>query len=124
MSRARHKKASGGEADFGSPKDDYKADEKDKPTNYGSSTNVSKEAEEKKRGGRAKRKHGGGVSKHHEAGEHMKHAKHVGNVKGARDVHAGRAPRKSGGRTGSNFSPMSSAHAGEPPRGHQTKDID
>lgn len=123
MSRARHKKASGGEADFGKPRDDYKADENTKPTNYGSSTNVSKEAEEKKRGGRAKRKSGGGV-KHMEACEDMKHAKHVGNVKGKRDVHAGRAPRKSGGRTGSNFSPMSSAHAGTPPRGHAAKDID
>lgn len=121
--KARSKKASGGEADFGKPRDDYKADEKDKPTNYGSSTNVSKEAEEKKRGGRAKRKSGGGVT-HREACEDMKHAKHVGNVKGTRDVHAGRAPRKSGGRTGSNFSPMSSAHAGTPPRGHSAKDID
>lgn len=123
MSRARHKKAAGGEADFGKPRDDYKADEKSKPANYGASTNVSKEAEEKKRGGRAKRKFGGGV-KHLECGEDMKHAKHVGKVKGTRDVHAGRAPRKSGGRTGSNFNPMSSAHAGEAPRGHAAKDID
>lgn len=121
--KARKHKASGGEADFGKPSDDYKADEKDKPTNYGASTNVSKEAEEKKRGGRAKRKHGGGV-KHLESGEDMKHAKHVGPIKGKRDVHAGRAPRKSGGRAGSNFSPLSSAHAGEAPRGHKTTDID
>lgn len=121
--KARSKKASGGEADFGKPRDDYKADAKDKPTNYGSSTNVSKETEEKKRGGRAKRKSGGGV-KHLECGEDMKHAKHVGNVKGTRDATAARTPRKSGGRAGSNFSPMSSAHAGTPPREHRTTDID
>jgi len=121
--KARSKKASGGEADFGKPRDDYKADLKDKPKNYGSSTNVSQEAEEKKRGGRAKRKSGGGV-KHLESGEDMKHAKHVGNVKGTRDVTACRAPRKSGGRAGSNFSPFSSARSGTPPRGHKTTDID
>ena len=39
-------------------------------------------------------------------------------------VHAGRAPRKAGGRTGSNFSPLSSAHAGTAPKDHKTTEID
>lgn len=121
----KHKKRyAGGEADFGKPTDDYKAEQKSRPRDYTAKNNVEDEAEEKKRGGRTKRKHGGGIHKHHEKGEHMKHAKHVGHVHGGRHTHAGRAPRKSGGRTGSNFSPLSSAHAGTPPRGHKTVDID
>ena len=107
-------------------------DLKHNPEERNNGKKIFHEAEEKKHGGRAKRKrggrterkHGGKVHKHHEHGEHMKHAKHVGPVKGKRDVHAGRAPRKSGGRTGSNFSPLSSAHAGTPPRGHKTVDVD
>ena len=125
--KGRHKKASGGEAgekDFGKPRDDWKEDETSKPEARTNAKKIDAEAEERKHGGRAKRKHGGKVHKHHEHGEHMKHAKHVGPVKGKRDVHAGRAPRKSGGRTGSNVSPLSSAHAGTPPRGHKTVDVD
>lgn len=121
--KGRSKKASGGEADFGKPRDDAEEDKKTKPMRYTADSKVNSEAEELKKGGRAKRKHGGKI-KHHEHGEHMKHAKHVGPVSGKRDVHAGRAPRKSGGRTGSNFSPLSSAHSGTPPRGHTAKDID
>lgn len=120
------KKASGGaagEKDFGKPKDTPAEELADKPKNYGASTNVSKEAEEKKRGGRAKRKRGGGVT-HHETSTPMKHAKHVGTVSGDKQMHAGRAPRKSGGRTGSNFSPFSSAKAGTPPRDHKVTSID
>ena len=125
--KKRHKKASGGEMgekDFGSPRDDWKEEESSKPARYNQSK-VEDEAEEKKHGGRArkKRKHGG-VAVHHEKGEHMKHAKHIGPVHGKPKVHAGRAPRKSGGRTGSNYSPLSSAHAGTPPRDHKTTDID
>lgn len=122
--KGRKHKASGGEADFGKPRDDWKEDEKTKPMRYTADSKVNSEAEELKKGGRAKRKHGGKVHKHHEHGEHMKHAKHLGPVHGKRHVHAGRAPRKSGGRTGSNFSPLSSAHSGMPPRGHKTVDID
>ena len=83
---------------------------------------IDAEANEKKRGGRTERRRGGVV--HHEKMEHMKHAKHVGPVHGKRDVHAGRAPRKSGGRASSNRNPFSSAHAGTPARGHKTTDID
>jgi hypothetical protein len=67
---------------------------KDKPEDRSAPNKVAKEAEEMKKGGRAKRKHGGKIE-----GEHAKH-------------HGGRAPRKSGGRTGSNLNPLSSAHSG------------
>lgn len=123
MSKQRHRKAKGGEADFGSPVADYKADENSKPERRVNAPKIEGAAEEKKRGGRAKRKSGGSV-KHLEKGEDMKHAKHVGNVQGSCNTHAGRAPRKSGGRTGSNFNPMSSAHAGTPPRAHKSTQID
>lgn len=64
-------------------------------TYAGKGSNVEKEAKERKRGGKLM----GKVD-----GEHAKH-------------HAGRKPRKSGGRTGSNMNPLSSAHAGSPPTG-------
>jgi len=124
--KGRKHKMSGGEAgekDFGKPEKDWDEDLESKPEMRNNAKKIKAEAEEKKHGGRAKRKHGGKV-KHHEHGEHMKHAKHVGAVKGKREVHAGRAPRKSGGRAGSNFSPLSSAHSGTPPRGHKTLDVD
>lgn len=35
--------------------------------------------------------------------------------------HAGRKPRKSGGRAGSNMNPLSSAASGTPPKGHKVK---
>ena len=45
--------------------------------------------------------------------------KRGGKIKGdAPPKNAGRMPRKSGGRTGSNFSPLSSAHSGTPAKGH------
>lgn len=129
MAKRKHKSGGGeaGEKNFGKPRDDWKAEESSKPKAYaGEGSNVQKEAEEKKGGGRAKRKHGGmaKISKHHEKGEHMKHAKHVGPVHGEMKTHKGRAPRKAGGRTGSNFSPLSSAHAGTAPRDHKTTAID
>ena len=78
------------------------------------------EAEEKKRGGRAKRKHGGHVMHHHSG-----HVKHVGAVHGAAaHHHAGRKPRKSGGRAGSDANPLSSAHRVTPPRGRKEHEID
>lgn len=142
----RKHKASGGETgekDFGAPRDDWKAEESSKPEAYaGKGSNVQKESEEKKHGGSAKRKrrrsggvaakaHGGAahtkIHKHHESGEHMKHAKHLGHVSGDQ-YHAPashtRRERKAGGRTGSNFSPLSSAHAGTPPRDHKVHEID
>lgn len=126
------KKAGGqteGEKGFGKPRSDVKAEENSKPAVYaGGAGKVPAAAEEKKKGGRAKRKHGG-VAKHHESGEDMKHAKHIGSVHGAPKFHAGKAGRATGGRTGkagggSNFSPLSSAHGGTPPRDHKVTGID
>jgi len=73
-------------------------DAKQKSKSYTYESNVEGEAKARKHGGRAKTE-GGKV--------HGEHAKH----------HAGRAPRKSGGRTGSNMNPLSSAHNGTPPKG-------
>ena len=59
-----------------------------------------------KKGGRAARKSGG-------------------PVRGEMGMsHGGRKPRASGGRSGSNSNPMSSAHAGSSPPGHSPKRID
>ena len=75
----------------------------------GAGSHVVKEAEEHKHGGRAKRKHGG-------------HVKHVGHIHGEHaGHHAGRKPRKSGGRAGSNMNPLSSAHKGVAPKGHNVE---
>jgi hypothetical protein len=77
------------------------ADEKDKPRDHtADDEGTGKEAEERKHGGRAKRKHGGKTMVGHVEGEKAK-------------MHAGRKPRKAGGRTGSNFNPLSSAHSGK-----------
>jgi hypothetical protein len=80
-----------------SPEDDLKI----KPEARTNAANIDREAEERKRGGRAK-KHGmkaeGPMAKHH----------------------AGRKPRKNGGRTGSDSMPFSSARHGTAPAGHKT----
>ena len=72
--------------------DEAKMDLDDKPEDRTANDKIGKEAEEKKRGGRAKHKHGGKIE-----GEKAK-------------MHAGRKPRKAGG---SNFNPLSSAHSGK-----------
>lgn len=124
MRGKKHYKATGGAAsgDPASGSKLYEEDEKSKPKRYNQSK-VEDEAEEKKRGGRAKRKHGGHV-KHHEKMGELKHAHHVGKVQGHHHAHKGRKPRASGGKTGSNFNPLSSAHSGSSPSGHKTTDID
>jgi len=61
---------------------------------YTADSNVNSEAEERKRGGKA-----------------------VGKVKGDSKSHAGRKPRKSGGRAGSPFA--FAAHAGTPAPGRK-----
>ena len=38
-------------------------------------------------------------------------------------LNAGRMPRKSGGRTGSNMNPLSSAHSGTPAKGRSSKQL-
>lgn len=54
-----------------------------------------------------------------DAAEAMKRGgKAIGKMKGEKaKAHMGRAPRKSGGRTGSNMNPLSSAAKGTPPKG-------
>jgi hypothetical protein len=121
--KGRKKHAAGG-MEHGSR--EWEQDLADRPQRYNQS-NVEDEAEAKKRGGRAKRKRGGMV--HHEKGAHLKHAKHVGMVHGeSYEGHAGRKPRKAGGRTkggkGSDMNPLSSAHAGQQPKAHQDVEID
>ena len=66
---------------------------------YTYQSHVNDEAEERKHGGRLKKKHAGKVD-----GEHAKH-------------HAGRKPRKSGGSVESN--PFSHARKGTAPKGRK-----
>ena len=117
----RKRRAKGGDVE--SPHDgvrEYEQDLAQNPSSYTADSNVTKEAEEKKRGGRAKHKHGGHVV-HHDKG----HVKHVGSVHGAATKHhAGRKARKSGGRAGSDMNPLSSAHAGTPAKAHKDVEID
>jgi hypothetical protein len=97
---------SGGKAE--SPKSgdkEFEADEKTKPEARANAKKIDAEAEERKHGGRTKKKH-------------------VGNVHGHHKHHAGRKPRKSGGRTGSNMNPLSSAHGGTKPKGRTDVQID
>lgn len=70
-------------------------------------------------GGRTERKRGGMV--HHEKMENMKHAKHIGPVHGEAKHNAGRKARKSGGRTGADSHPFSSARYGESAPGHKVE---
>lgn len=80
-------------------------DVKDKPEARTNAKEIDEEAEERKRGGRAKRKHGG---------------KMVGKVEGEKGhMHAGRKPRKSGGRTGSDGSPFTTARKGKDAPGRE-----
>lgn len=73
-------------------------------------SNVEKEAEEKKHGGRVKRKHGGRTKEEHRVEGKM--AK----------MHLGRPGRKAGGRVGSDKSPLTSAHNVSKVEGHSTDD--
>jgi hypothetical protein len=65
-----------------------------------------KEASEMKKGGRAKKARGG---------------KTVGVISGPEPpAHAGRKPRASGGRSGAEKNPFTSANKGKDPKGHKT----
>ena len=105
MKGKRHHKAGGGIN--GSTGGSHEADEdvKDKPEARTNAAKVDSEAEELKKGGRAKRAHGGKT--------------HVGKMAGHAMHHAGRKPRKSGGRTGADGSPFSSARHGTAPKGRK-----
>lgn len=98
MKGRKHHKATGGA-------NEAEEDVKDKPEERDNAKKIYAEAEEKKHGGRARkhRMHGGKI--------HGEHAKH----------HAGRKPRKGGGRTGSDTSPFTSARHGKNPPGHSTE---
>ncbi len=123
--RGKHKKATGGAASGDAPvgEKDYEKDLKSKPERRDNANKIegeAEEADEKKRGGRAKRKHGGKVHKHHEKMGELKHAKHVGKVAG----HHSKTHKGHKARGGSNFNPLSSAHAGAAPTGHSTVEKD
>ena len=93
MKGGRRSRATGGE-------NEAEEDLKDKPEARTNAKKIDDEAEEMKKGGRAKRKHGGKTE--------------VGKIEGHKEkMHAGRKPRKSGGRTGSDGSPFTSAKTGK-----------
>ncbi len=130
----KHYKSGGGEmehkkqesAESGSR--EWEEDEKDKPEARTNAKKIDEEAEELKTGGKAK-KAGGSVKK--KVGGLVKKKiggivkKNVGGIVGsAGKTSIARAPRKSGGRSGSDGNPFSSARAGTPPKGHKDNDID
>lgn len=115
-------------------------DLRDKPEARTNAAHIDHEAEERKHGGhvkRHKRKHGGMIHKEgfgpeseptsgrakrkrggHVLHHHMGHVKHVGDVHGEHAKHhAGRKPRKSGGRAYSDSNPFTSAAHGKAPKG-------
>ena len=67
---------------------------------YTYQSNVNDEAEERKRGGKVAKKH-------------------AGKVHGMSKMHAGRKPRKSGGRASSDANPFTSARHGTQPKGRK-----
>lgn len=74
-------------------------DLKDKPEARTNAKKIDEEAEEMKKGGRAKRARGG---------------KMMGKVEGEKHhMHAGRKPRKAGGRASSDANPFTSARSGK-----------
>jgi len=85
--KGRKSRASGGDAT-------YKEDKAPSDVYAGASSNVAKEARERKHGGKTVKMHGAMASHH-----------------------MGRKPRKAGGRTGSNMNPLSSAASGTAPKG-------
>jgi hypothetical protein len=81
-------------------------DLKDKPESRTNAKKIDSEAEEMKKGGRAKRKSGGKTE--------------VGHIEGHKEkMHAGRKPRKSGGRASSDANPFTSARTGKQPAGRE-----
>jgi hypothetical protein len=102
----------------------------DKPEARTNAKKIDAEAEERRHGGgvkRMKRKHGGEV--HHSRCKCEKctggavERKEGGKVEGEHAKHhAGRMPRKSGGRTYSTENPFSSARPGAHPKGHQVEE--
>ena len=126
----KHHKASGGSMEYKDQETpeygsrEWEEDEKDKPEARDNAKKIDDEAEERKHGGKAKKKVGGALVKKKVHGGVIK--KNVGGVTGsAPKASAARAPRKSGGRTGSDGNPFSSARAGTAPKRHKMEmDID
>ena len=83
---------------------EYAQDLAMKPNRRVNAPKIEGAAEERKRGGRTKK--------------HVKVPEEMGNA------HAGRKPRKSGGRAGCDSSPFSSARSGTPAKGRNTVNID
>ena len=131
MAHRKHREAGG----VNEPGEDLRS----KPEMRVNAGEIDKEANEKKRGGRAKRATGGKL--HHVSGDgklvhevkahsmrhqrkrggRMEEKKHV-EVRGEHERHrADRKPRKDGGRTGSDGAPFSSARRGIDPPGHKTE---
>jgi hypothetical protein len=104
MKHRKHKAAGGGMESASSGTRDYAEDLRSKPSRRDNAAKIENAAEERKRGGRAK--------------------KLMGKVDGDAMHLAGRKARKSGGRAGAEMSPLSSAHKGTPPRGHKGVEID
>jgi hypothetical protein len=136
----RHHRATGGE-------NEAEMDLKEKPESRTNAKNIDKEAEERKRGGRAKRRAGGGVGskpydrkvagkkkqdgegfslqnertkrKHGGTAKHHE-AHHVGHVHGEHAKHhAGRKARATGGQAASERNPFTTAAKGHPPKGRK-----
>lgn len=103
----------------------------------GGSSPTAHEAMERKHGGRMKRKHGGKLAHpsmkhkehHHEhpMAEHRPKRKRGGHVHPEHAMHGehakhrmDRKARKAGGQVGANMHPLSTAHAGQEPKGHKS----
>jgi len=103
----------------------------------GGSSPTAHEAEERKHGGRTKRKHGGKVhhlnmmhkEHHHEhpKAEHRAKRKRGGHVHPEHAMHgehakhrADRKARKAGGEVGANMHPLSTANRGTEPKAHKS----
>jgi hypothetical protein len=116
-----------------SGKKEWEEDKHEKEESYTAKPNkVESESKERKAGGKAKQK-GGAVAAKQKGGAIAKKvggglspaAKQVGGVVGAASAPtAARAPRKSGGRSGCDSNPFSSARHGTDPKGHKTVDVD
>lgn len=94
MKGGRRSRATGGA-------NEAEEDLKDKPEARTNAKKIDEEAEEMKKGGRAKKYRRGGKTE-------------VGHIEGGKaPMHAGRKPRKSGGRASSDANPFTSAKSGK-----------
>ena len=103
MKTSRNHRATGG-------LNEAEMDLNDKPEARTNAKDIDAEAEE--------RKHGGHVKQKRTARRYGGSAKHVGAMQGeGSKQHAGRKPRKAGGKAASDVTPFSSARHGTPPKG-------